>query len=33
LAKVESQLATDGEKLKQATQVIDLALDLAKNAR
>jgi site-specific DNA recombinase len=31
VATTESQLATDGEKLRQATQVIDLALGLAKN--
>jgi DNA invertase Pin-like site-specific DNA recombinase len=31
VAEAESQLATDGEKLRQATKVIDLALDLAKN--
>jgi len=31
VAKAESQLATDGEKLRQATKIIDLALDLAKN--
>jgi hypothetical protein len=31
VAEAESQLATDGAKLKQATKVIDLALDLAKN--
>jgi len=27
----EAHLATDGERLKQAAEVIDLALDLAKN--
>jgi len=31
VAEAESQLATDGEKLKQATKIIDLALDLAKD--
>ncbi len=31
VAKAESQLATDGEKLRQATKIIDLALDLARN--
>jgi hypothetical protein len=31
VAETESQLATDGEKLKQAKQIIDLALDLAKD--
>jgi site-specific DNA recombinase len=31
VAEAEAQLATDGESLKQAKQVIDLALDLAKN--
>jgi site-specific DNA recombinase len=31
VADAESQLASDGEKLKQATKIIDLALDLAKN--
>jgi site-specific DNA recombinase len=31
VAEAESQLATDGEKLRQATKIIDLALDLAKN--
>ena len=31
VAEAESQLATDGEKLKQATKIIDLALDPAKN--
>jgi site-specific DNA recombinase len=31
VAETESQLATDGDKLKQAKQVIDLALDLAKD--
>jgi site-specific DNA recombinase len=31
VAAAESQLATDGEKLRQATKIIDLALDLAKN--
>jgi len=31
VTEAESQLATDGEKLRQATKVIDLALDLAKN--
>ncbi len=30
VAEAESQLATDGEKLRQATKIIDLALDLAK---
>ena len=31
VAEAESQLATDGEKLAQAKQIIDLALDLAKD--
>ncbi len=31
VADAESQLATDGEKLAQAKQIIDLALDLAKD--
>jgi hypothetical protein len=31
VAEAEVQLATDGERLKQAKEVIDLALDLAKN--
>jgi len=31
VAEAESQLATDGEKLRQARQIIDLALDLAKD--
>ncbi len=31
VAEAESQLAIDGEKLRQATKLIDLALDLAKN--
>jgi len=31
VAEAESQLATDGAKLRQATKIIDLALDLAKN--
>ncbi len=31
VARTESQLATDGEKLNQAKQIIDLALDLAKD--
>jgi hypothetical protein len=31
VADAESQLGTDGEKLAQAKQVIDLALDLAKD--
>ena len=31
VAETESQLATDGEKLKQAKEIIDLALDLTKN--
>ncbi|HEX9410574.1 MAG TPA: recombinase family protein, partial [Actinomycetota bacterium] len=31
VADAEAQLSTDGEKLKQAKEVIDLALDLAKN--
>jgi site-specific DNA recombinase len=31
IAEAESQLASDGEKLAQAKQIIDLALDLAKN--
>jgi len=31
VAEAESQLANDGEKLAQAKQIIDLALDLAKN--
>jgi hypothetical protein len=31
VTEVESQLASDGEKLKQAKQIIDLALDLAKD--
>jgi hypothetical protein len=31
VAEAESQLAIDGEKLKQAKDVIDKALDLAKN--
>jgi site-specific DNA recombinase len=31
VAEAESQLAIDGEKLKQAKDIIDLALDLAKN--
>jgi hypothetical protein len=31
VAQAESQLATDSEMLRQATKVIDLALDLAKN--
>jgi DNA invertase Pin-like site-specific DNA recombinase len=31
VAHAESQLAVDGEKLKQAKQIIDLALDLAKD--
>ncbi len=31
VAEAESQLATDGEKLKQAKQNIDVAFDLAKN--
>jgi len=32
VAEAESQLANDGEKLAQAKQVIDLALDLAKDS-
>jgi hypothetical protein len=31
VAEAESQLATDGKKLRQATKIIDLALDLANN--
>jgi hypothetical protein len=31
VAEAEAQLASDGESLKQAKQIIDLALDLAKN--
>ena len=31
MADAEAQLATDGERLKQAKEVIDLALDLARN--
>ncbi len=31
MAGAESQLATDGEKLAQAKQIIDLALELAKD--
>jgi site-specific DNA recombinase len=31
MAEAESQLATDGEKLNQARQIIDLALDLAED--
>jgi len=31
VAEAESQLATDGDKLKQAKQIIDLAIDLAKD--
>jgi hypothetical protein len=31
VAEAESQLAQDGEKLAQAKQIIDLALELAKN--
>ena len=31
MAEAEAQLATDGERLKQAREIIDLALDLAKN--
>jgi hypothetical protein len=31
VAEVESQLATDGERLAQAKQIIDLALDLAED--
>ncbi len=31
VAEAEAQLATDGEKLKQAKEVIDVALELAKN--
>ncbi|MGH2580881.1 MAG: hypothetical protein ACRDGP_08565 [Actinomycetota bacterium] len=31
VAEAESQLATDGEKLRQATKIIDLAIDLANN--
>jgi hypothetical protein len=31
MAEAESQLATDGEKLRQATKIIDLAPDLAQN--
>lgn len=30
---MKAQLATDGESLKQAKQVIDLALDLARELR
>jgi hypothetical protein len=33
VAEAESRLATDGEKLEQAKQTIDLALDLAKDWR
>jgi len=31
VTQAEAQLATDGEKLKQTKEIIDLALDLAKN--
>jgi site-specific DNA recombinase len=31
LVEAEAQLASDGEKLKQAKEIIDLALNLAKN--
>jgi len=31
VAEAESQLANDGEKLAQAKEVIDFALDLARN--